>query len=74
MVMAIAEDMKKLTENIIKKYAGQVELFAIETFWEKCLNIFKRPLKTIQKKKNGTEKETPSVVEISPFGSGLEKV
>ncbi|MBU0996286.1 MAG: AAA family ATPase [Proteobacteria bacterium] len=61
-----SKSIKKLTENIINKNSGQIELFTIGSFWEKCLNIFKSPLKTIHKKKDDAEGVPGTSIEKPP--------
>lgn len=63
-----SKSIQKLAENITKKNTGPIEISTIETFWEKCLHIFKTPLKTIQKKKPTPENDLPAetIEHVSP--------
>ena len=52
-----AKNIQKLADNIIRQDSGEEDGVPIETFWERCLAMFKSPLKTINKKP--VEKKSP---------------
>ncbi len=56
-----SKSIKMITENLAKRESPGIETLTIETFWEKCLNIFKRPIKvgTGQEEKKQDKTELP---------------
>ena len=58
-----AKNIQRLADNIIRQDSGEQDSFPIETFWERCLTMFKSPLKTINKKPG--EKNAPPAADTA---------
>ncbi len=74
--------IKKMAKHLAEKATGEIETYGLETFWERCLKVFKEPLqvtapkavkKSEESKHDGPEKKEvidrrPAEKKVEPSG------